>query len=53
MKKTANTNELAFKKASVTELNDNTMVLINGGTSDQNAIVDTCTISIKCQTKDW
>ena len=53
MKKTANTNELAFLKAIVVELNDNTMVSINGGTSDQNAIVDTCTISIICQTKDW
>ena len=53
MKKTDTTSKLAFQKAVLTELNDNVLITINGGTSDQNAIVDTCTISIICQTKDW
>jgi len=53
MKKIHSTNTLAFQKAAITELNDSTLGLINGGTSDQNGIVDTCTISIICQTKDW
>lgn len=53
MKKMNSLDVLVFQKAAITELNDSTLGLINGGTSDQSGIVDTCTISIICQTKDW
>jgi bacteriocin-like protein len=46
-------NALVFQKTIVAELTDHKMQAIIGGTSDQNDIVDTCTISIICQTKDW
>ncbi len=53
MKQKRSINVLAFQKAAVTELNHVNMTEIYGGTSVDNGIVDTCTITVKCQTKDW
>ncbi|WP_310556708.1 class I lanthipeptide [Flavobacterium sp.] len=50
--KNQNTNfKLAFNKAVIAELNYQKMAEINGGTSDTNGIVDTCTIGLPTLTK--
>lgn len=53
MKKKNSMITLVFQKAVITELNYAQMSEINGGTSENTGIVDTCTITIICQTKDW
>lgn len=53
MKKSNQTNMLAFQKAAIAELNQSLMNEINGGNLERNGIGTSPTITIICQTKDW